>query len=374
MIPFNKPYYQDNTVDNLIHSLNTNHISGDGFYNKKVTDFFRKKYGFTNCLTTTSCTDALELISLTLNIKYGDEIIIPNYTFVSSANAFILRGAKIIFADSYNDNPNLDLLNCIKHINSKTKAILIVHYAGSAYDLEQLKYIKEKFPSLKIIEDAAQCINSYYNRKPLGSFGDFAAFSFHETKNISCGEGGLFVCKSKKDYLKAEIIREKGTNRKSFIRNEVDKYGWKKVGSSFLPSDILMSILFSQLEKIDEIQKKRNSLWRYYFKSLSEFNLDLLLPKIHKNSNHNSHIFYVILKEKKIRDELQNHLKRKKIFAVFHYTSLYTSEYFRDKKGELHLPNSERFSDCLLRLPLYHEMTFKEIDLIVYEIKSFLKM
>ena len=334
MIPFNKPYYQDNTVDNLIHSLNTNHISGDGFYNKKVTDFFRKKYGFTNCLTTTSCTDALELISLTLNIKYGDEIIIPNYTFVSSANAFILRGAKIIFADSYNDNPNLDLLNCIKHINSKTKAILIVHYAGSAYDLEQLKYIKEKFPSLKIIEDAAQCINSYYNRKPLGSFGDFAAFSFHETKNISCGEGGLFVCKSKKDYLKAEIIREKGTNRKSFIRNEVDKYGWKKVGSSFLPSDILMSILFSQLEKIDEIQKKRNSLWRYYFKSLSEFNLDLLLPKIHKNSNHNSHIFYVILKEKKIRDELQNHLKRKKILAVFHYTSLYTSEYFRDKKRE----------------------------------------
>jgi len=374
MIPFNKPYYQEKTINNLRYSLKTKHISGDGFFNEKVTDFFKQKYGFNYSLTTTSCTDALELISLTIDIKKGDEIIIPNFTFVSTANAFILRGAKIIFADSYFDNPNIDLKKCIHNINSKTKAILIVHYAGSAYDLDQLIYIKKKFPRIKIIEDAAQCINSFYNNKPLGLFGDFAAFSFHETKNISCGEGGLFVCKSEKDYKKAEIIREKGTNRKSFIRNEVDKYGWKKVGSSFLPSDILMSILYSQLEKIDEIQIKRNSLWEYYYNSISKLNLDLLLPRIDNNSNHNSHIFYVVLKEKKIRDKLQDYLKRKNIIATSHYTSLYTSEYFRDKKGKLNLPNSERFSDCILRLPLFHELTFKEIDFIVYEIESFLKI
>ena len=373
MIPFNKPYYTKSCKELALKTLDKGHLSGDGLFTKKVTNFFNKKFKFKYCLTTTSCTDALELIALTIGIKPGDEVIIPSYTFVSTVNPFLLRGAKVVFADSNENNPNINLDEVKKLINKKTKALVIVHYGGSGFDLIKLNGIRDLFPKLIIIEDAAQCINSHYMDIALGSFGDYAAFSFHQTKNISCGEGGLFVCKDEDNLKKAEIIREKGTNRTSFYRGEVDKYGWKNLGSSFLPSDLLMAILFSQLKNLNEIHTQRINQWDYYFKKLKELKDKINLPEIDINSNHNGHIFYIVLNSELQRDKLIKYLSKKKIKSTFHYSSLNNSKFFIEeyKNNILNLKNSNKFSKQLLRLPLYHELKFEQIDTVVNSIFDF---
>lgn len=370
MIQFNKPYYPSSAEEIMIDSLKSNHISGDGKYNKLVSDYFKNKFGFQYNLTTTSCTDALELISLTIGIKEGDEVIMPDFTFVSTANAFLLRGANIIFCDSLDNAPNINFNTIEKLITDKTKAIVIVHYAGVAFDLNKINEIKIKYPHIQIIEDAAQSINTFYQGKPVGSYGDFASFSFHETKNISCGEGGLFVCRSEKDFLKAEVIREKGTNRKNFIKGIVDKYTWKNLGSSFLPSDLLMSILYSQLLLIEDITTKRIELWNAYYYNLREVK-ELELPFLDKNCKHNGHIFYIILNSKFERDNLIESLKNSKVESTFHYQSLSNSDYFKGSiKKYTSLNNSIKYSDRLIRLPIYHELSLKDVEYICNKIKS----
>ena len=375
MIPFNRPHYGPKTIDYLKESIKSNHIQGDGVFTQKVQNFFEEKFDFKYNLTTTSCTDALELISLVLGVDSRDEIILPSYTFVSTANPFLLRGARLVFADSKADSPNIDLDHVKSLITKQTKAIIVVHYAGIAVDINQLLQIKKTYPDISIIEDAAQCINSYYKKTHLGKIGDFSAFSFHETKNLSCGEGGLFVCKTEENFLKAEIIREKGTNRKSFIRGEVDKYGRKNKGSSFLQSDILSAILFSQLQNLELIQKRRDFIWlRYYmaFKELNDKNL-VELPIFNSNNKHNSHIFYIITKSLKIRNNLISFLKMKKIQATFHYSSLHKSKFINYQTNKHDLINANKFSECLIRLPIFHELTDSEVNYIIKSVNLFFK-
>ena len=256
MLPFNKPYLAGNETHYIKQSVTSGKISGDGVFTRRCHDFFEKKYGFYKVLLTTSCTDALEMAAILLDIQPGDEIIAPSYTFVSTVNAFVLRGAKIIFADSSAESPNMDVNLVESLITSKTKAIVPVHYAGIACDMDPLIALAAKY-GIHIVEDAAQAIDSYYKGKVLGSIGTLAAFSFHETKNIISGEGGMLVINDKQFVGRAEIIREKGTNRSAFFRGEVDKYNWVDIGSSFLPSDLIAAFLYAQIEQLDVIQQKR---------------------------------------------------------------------------------------------------------------------
>ena len=264
-IPFNKPYLSGSETEYIKQSVYSGKISGDGIFTKKCHRFFEEKYGFRKTLLTTSCTDALEMSAILSNIKPGDEVIAPSYSFVSTVNAFVLRGAKIIFADSEVKTPNIDIEKVEELITQNTKVVVVVHYAGVACDLDPLFDLCCK-NNIKIVEDAAQAIDSYYKGIPLGSIGNFSAFSFHETKNIISGEGGLLVVNDSENIPRAEIIREKGTNRSAFFRGEVDKYTWVDIGSSFLPSDIIAAFLYAQLENIDTIQEKRKRNSRIIFK------------------------------------------------------------------------------------------------------------
>ena len=282
-ITFNKPYFTGNETKYIEEAVRSMKISGDGIFTKKCHSFFEEKYGFHHCLLTTSCTDALEMAAILIDINAGDEVIVPSYTFVSTANAFVLRGAKIVFADSLPDHPNMDTSKIEALITPKTKAIVPVHYGGVACDMDEIMSLAVKY-SLYVIEDAAQAIDSFYNGKPLGGIGHLAAFSFHETKNIISGEGGMLVVNDRKFVKRAEIIREKGTNRSQFFRGEIDKYGWVDLGSSFLPSDIIAAFLFAQLENID---KKRfnltchicrlKSIYLLFNYNIKNYNLNIIL-------------------------------------------------------------------------------------------------
>jgi dTDP-4-amino-4,6-dideoxygalactose transaminase len=315
------------------------------------------KYGFNKCLLTTSCTDALELAALLLDIKEGDEVILPSYTFVSTANAFALRGAKLVFADSNSLNPNIDANAIASLITPNTKVIVVVHYAGIACDMKTIMKIANKH-NIFVVEDAAQAIDAYYFKKPLGAIGHLAAFSFHETKNIQSGEGGMLVINDDSFSKKAEIIREKGTNRSAFFRGEVDKYGWVSVGSSFLASDITAAFLYAQFLHIDEIQKTRVKIWDKYnraFKVLSDKML-VTLPQLIEGATNNGHMYYLICKNVKQRDELIAFLKSNQVSAVFHYQSLHKSSYFAKQYKGQHLINADFYSDTLVRLPLFKSM------------------
>lgn len=373
MIPFNKPFYPTTSSEFIQDSLATNHISGDGKYSNKIKQFFEQKFRFRYNLMTTSCTDALELIALTIDLKKDDEVILPSYTFVSTANPFLLRGAKLIFADSCSDSPNINLDHVRQLITKKTKVIVIVHYAGIACDIQKLMKIKKDFSAIYIVEDAAQCVDSFYNGKPLGSFGDFSAFSFHETKNISCGEGGLFVCKEEVNYHKAEIIREKGTNRMSFIRGEVNKYGWKNIGSSFLPSDILAAILWAQLQEMDKIKSNRKKIWNNYYIGLEtlESTGKIIRPKFSTKVDHNAHIFYLITRNETERNQLIQFLSERLIKANFHYLSLHKSDFFKSKAINDFLPNSDKYMNCLVRLPLFNQMELTDSNKVIENIQVF---
>ncbi|WP_314927638.1 dTDP-4-amino-4,6-dideoxygalactose transaminase [Aeromonas piscicola] len=374
MIPFNKPYLHGREIVYIAQAVAAGKISGDGAFTKKCHDFFERRYGFKKALMTTSCTDALEMAALLLDIQPGDEVIAPSYTFVSTVNAFALRGANIIFADSYADHPNIDPEQIIKLINSKTKAIVVVHYAGVACDMDAIMAISKEY-NIPVVEDAAQAIDSYYKGKPLGSIGTFGTFSFHETKNIISGEGGLLAINDERYIHRAEIIREKGTNRSSFFRGEVAKYGWVDIGSSFLPSDIIAAYLYAQLENMETIQARRKAIWQRYYDKLSSVltNSGVSLPKIVEYATNNAHMFYLVCENIRQRTELIETLKNSNIHAVFHYLSLHSSEYYQGKYNGSSLPNADLFSDTLVRLPLFYELLDEQVDTICKSISDFVK-
>lgn len=374
MIGFNKPYLSGKEIEYISEAVASKKISGDGLFTKKCHDFFEKTYGFKKVLLTTSCTDALEMAAILLNVKEGDEVIAPSYTFVSTVNAFVLRGAKIVFVDSKTDNPNMDVSKIEALITPKTKVILPVHYAGIACDMDAIMALATKY-NLYVIEDAAQAIDSYYKGKPLGSIGHMAAFSFHETKNIISGEGGMLVINDEQFALRAEIIREKGTNRSQFFRGEVDKYGWVDIGSSFLPSDIIAAFLYAQLEQLAKIQTKRKAIWEHYYTALKPLEaLGIKLPTLPDYSTNNGHMFYVVCPNLDTRTQLIEHLKNENIHAVFHYLSLHKSEYYAKKHDGRELQHADYYTDGLLRLPFYFLLEEQDIALITQSILRFFKL
>jgi dTDP-4-amino-4,6-dideoxygalactose transaminase len=371
-IPFNKPFLTGNETKYIEEAVYSMKISGDGMFTKKCHTFFEDKYGFLKCLLTTSCTDALEMAAILIDIQAGDEVIMPSYTFVSTANAFVLRGAKIVFADSLPDHPNIDVSKVETLITSKTKAIVPVHYGGVACDMEEIMSLAKKH-SLFVIEDAAQAIDSFYKGKPLGGIGHLAAFSFHETKNIISGEGGMLVINDEQFAHRAEIIREKGTNRSQFYRGEVDKYGWMDIGSSFLPSDIIAAFLFAQLENIGSIQAKRISQWNKFYeklKPLADKNYFDIIKSSEEKTN-NGHLFALIMHDLEERTALLDFLKSNGILAVFHYLSLHKSPYYASKHDGRLLENCDRFSDTLIRLPFFYELSEEEIEFICSTISQY---
>ena len=366
MIPFNKPFLTGKETEYIKDSVQSGKISGDGMFTRKCHEFFEKKYGFPKVLLTTSCTDALEMCAILLDFQPGDEVIMPSFTFVSTANAFALRGAKIVFADSAPQNPNIDEQKLESLITSKTKAIVVVHYAGIACNMDEIIKLAEKY-NLFVIEDTAQAIDSFYKGRPLGSIGHLATFSFHETKNIVSGEGGMLVINDERFLKRAEIIREKGTNRSAFFRGEVDKYSWVDIGSSFLPSDIIAAFLYAQLENIEKIQNKRKKIWQKYYDGLKHLELQgfVKLPYIPEFATNNAHMFYLICHNLADRTALISALKQNNIMAVFHYLPLHTSTYFTAKHDGRQLPYADMYADCLVRLPLYYELQSDEQEAVI---------
>jgi dTDP-4-amino-4,6-dideoxygalactose transaminase len=373
-IGFNKPYITGNEARYILEAVSRKHLSGNGHFTKLCHLFFEEKFSFNKCLLTTSCTDALEMSALLLDIQPGDEVIVPSFTFVTTATAFILRGAKIVFADSEINHPNIDAAKIEALVTARTKAIVVVHYAGVACEMDAILAIAKKF-GLYVIEDAAQAISSFYKEKMLGTIGHLATFSFHETKNIISGEGGMLVVNHQPFEKRADIIWEKGTNRKAFFNGEVDKYGWVDLGSSFLPSEVIAAFLYAQLEKLETIQDKRKNIWNYYFENLTHLAVHghLKLPVIHPYASNNAHMFYLELNDEKSRDALILHLKKRDINAVFHYLSLHKSPFYSEKHGDRPLPMSDHFSQCLLRLPFYYELTQNDQDRVIEGVTSFFK-
>jgi len=372
IIPFNKPYLSGKETAYIQQAAAALKLSGDGIFTKKCHAFFESRYGFKKCMLTTSCSDALEMSALLADIKPGDEIIIPSFTFVSTANAFVLRGAKIVFADVEEKTGNLDATKIEELLTPRTRAIVPVHYAGVACDMDPIVRIAQQ-NNLMVIEDAAQAIDSFYKNKPLGSFGQFSAFSFHETKNVISGEGGMIVVNNEEYITRAEIIREKGTNRSQFFRGEVDKYGWVDIGSSFLPSEIIAAFLYAQLENLDDIQIKRKKIWQFYFDALSPLVAKgkFQLPFIPDYATNNAHMFYLLCNSLKERTSLIAYLKSRGIFAVFHYLSLHNSPFFKAKHDGRELPVCDRFADTLVRLPFFYELSEAETNYIVDSIHQF---
>jgi dTDP-4-amino-4,6-dideoxygalactose transaminase len=371
MIPFNKPYLTGKETHYIYDAVNSGKISGNGKYTQKCQLFFEDNYGFKKALLTTSCTDALEMAAILANVVEGDEVIVPSFTFVSTAIAFVRQGAKIVFADSYSNNPNIDADKIESLITNKTKAIIPVHYAGVACDMDKIMELASKY-NLLVIEDAAQAIDSYYIgkdgiKRALGSIGHLAAFSFHETKNIISGEGGMLTINDDRFIHRAEIIWEKGTNRAEFFRGEVNKYGWVDTGSSFLPSEIIAAFLWAQIENLDNIQDKRKNIWKRYFNNLKSEKLEkikILLPNCPDYATNNGHMFYITTNTIEERNKLIEQLKSNGFYAVFHYISLHSSPYYIDKHDDRILPNSDMFTDCLLRLPMFYDLQESEIDAI----------
>ena len=379
MIPFNKPYLTGKEMQYIEDAVKSGKISGNGLFTKKCQEFFEKEFGFKKTLLTTSCTDGLEMAAILADIKEGDEVIVPSFTFVSTALAFVRQGADIVFADSYSDNPNIDAGQLEALITEKTKAIVVVHYAGVACDMNKIMSIANKH-GIIVIEDAAQAIDSYYiskdgTKKALGSIGHLSAFSFHETKNIISGEGGMLCINDDRFIQRAEIIWEKGTNRSQFFRGEVDKYSWVDTGSSFLPSEIISAFLWAQIENMRDIQDKRIKIWNRYYEGLSSFEPVSIkkpkLPLVPEYATNNAHMFYLVCDNVDDRTRFIQHLKNKGILSVFHYLSLHKSSYYEKystRKSEL--PNSDMFSDCLVRLPLFYELTDEQVEYIIHTIKE----
>lgn len=376
MIPFNKPFLTGKEAHYMYQAVFTGKLSGNGVFTKKCQEFFEKKYGFKKCLMTTSCTDALEMAAILCDVKPGDEVIVPSYTFVSSALAFVRQGAKIVFADSCSDNPNIDAdkLECL--ITDKTKVIVPVHYAGVACDMDKIMEIANRH-NILVVEDAAQAIDSYYKEKPLGGIGHLGCFSFHETKNVTAGgEGGLLCVNDERFIRRAEIIWEKGTNRAEFFRGMVNKYGWVDTGSSFLPSEINSAFLWAQIESLDEIQARRKAIWEQYYEGLKDTAAKgfFTMPDMPIYATNNAHMFYFVCRNLEERTKLLAYLKENGILAVFHYLSLHLSCYYKDHaENTPELPNCDKFADCLIRLPMFYELKDEEVSTIINSIILFYK-
>ncbi len=372
MIPFNKPYLTGNEISYIQEVISSGKIASNGKFTAKSEHFFEERYGFKRALLTTSCTTALEMAALLVDIKPSDEIIVPSYTYVSTANVFEKLGGKVVFADACAEFPNLNPDKLEKLITPNTKAIVPMHYAGVSCDMERIMEIAERY-QLFVIEDAAMSINNTYGNKYIGSLGHFAAFSFHETKNISCGEGGLLVVNDQKFIERAEILRDKGTNRKQFLKGAVDKYEWVDIGGSFAPNEITAAYLFAQLEHLDVIQKKRLEIWNAYFKEFETIESHLIdIPKTPSYSKSNGHGFFIVCNSKEIRDSLIAFMAKKDIQLSFHYQALHQSKYYLSRNPEISLPNAEHFSDCLVRFPLFTDLQVQDVEQICREVREFL--
>ena len=365
MIPFNKPYFSGRELKYLEEVCHSTTMSGNGDFTKKCHTFFEQKYGFKKCLLATSGTDALEMCAMLCNLKPGDEVIVPSYTFVSTALAFLREGAKVVFADSSAENPNMEVEQIEPLINEKTKVIAVVHYAGVACDMDAIMALAEKH-NLLVVEDAAHCIDSFYKGRPLGSIGHLGAFSFHETKNISSGEGGMCVINDDRFVRRAEIIWEKGTNRAEFYRGMVNKYGWVDMGSSFLPSEFNAAYLWAQLEQLDDIQGKRKHIWNRYYEGLNgKIGNEVKLPYIPEYATNNAHMFYLLCPSLEYRTALMKFLKENDVQTTFHYLPLHSSKFYENKHDGRVLVNCDRYADTLIRLPLFYELSEWEIDKII---------
>jgi dTDP-4-amino-4,6-dideoxy-D-glucose transaminase len=374
MIPFNRPPYAGSEYIYIMDSIKSSKISGDGGFTKKCHRWLEERLGCRKVLLTTSCTHALEMAAILLDIKDGDEVIMPSYTFVSTANAFVLRGAKIVFVDIRPDTMNIDEGKIEEAITSRTKAIVPVHYAGVACEMDAIMDIAKRH-NLFVVEDAAQGMMSSYKGKALGTIGHLAAFSFHETKNYtSAGEGGLLLVNDERFMQRAEIIREKGTNRSQFFRGMVDKYSWVDIGSSYLMNDVSAAYLWGNLEKADEINLDRLSSWQKYHDGLKELENDdyLELPKIPNGCVHNAHMFYIKVKNLDERTKLIDYLKENDINVAFHYVPLHSAPAglkFGRFNGIDGFTTKE--SERLLRLPMYYDIKDKEIDIVIKAINEF---
>lgn len=370
-IPFNKPSFTGNELNYIKESVLNGQISGDGEFTKKCHELLKKQFGAKKVLLTTSCTHALELASLLIDLKEGDEVIVPSYTFVSTVNAFMLRGAKPIFVDIKPDTKNLNEDLIEEKITERTKAIFPVHYAGIACNMDKINTLAKKY-NLYVIEDAAQGVNAKYKDTYLGTIGTLGCYSFHETKNFISGEGGALVINDDRFIERAEIIREKGTNRSKFFRGEVDKYTWVDIGSSYLPSDLLAAFLYAQLESMNSINNKREQLYNNYLNSLKTLGSIIELPTIPNDCTPNFHMFYILVQNEHIRKELIDHLKKYSIFSVFHYVPLHISPMGKKlgyTKGDF--PVTENISNRILRLPFYNDLTIEEQNYVNSKIFDF---
>ena len=377
MIPFNKPFLTGKEAHYMYQAVYTGKLSGNGTFTKKCQQFFEEKYGFKKCIMTTSGTDALGMAAILCDVKPGDEVIVPSYTFVSSALAFVRQGAKIVFADSCENNPNIDADKIEALVTDKTKVIVPVHYAGVACDMDKIMDIAN-IHNLFVVEDAAQAIDSYYKGKPLGGIGHFGCFSFHETKNITAGgEGGLLCVNDDRFIRRAEIIWEKGTNRAEFFRGMVNKYGWVDTGSSFLPSEINSAFLWAQLENLKLIQNRRKHIWNLYYEGLKglEDKGIVKISDIPDFATNNAHMFYMVCRSLDERSALIDYLKQNEVYAVFHYLSLHKSDYYLNHGGaDIDLPNCDKYADQLIRLPMYYDLKDEEIEYIINKVQKFYNM
>lgn len=369
-IPFNKVWFTGCEEKYINECIAAGKTCGNGHFTKLCQDYFEHTLGSKKCLMTTSCTDALEMCALLADIGPGDEVIVPSYTFVSSALAFSRQGATVVFADSCADSPNIDPEKIESLITPRTKAIVPVHYAGIACDMDRIMDIAARH-NLIVIEDAAQGVDSFYDGKPLGSIGHLAAFSFHETKNVQCGEGGLLAINDDRFVKRAEMLWEKGTNRAEFFRGEVNKYGWVDTGSSFLPAEYVSAFLWAQIENIKDIQDARKSHWNAYYEGLKDVN-QIQLPMLPEYATNNGHAFFIICRSLAERSALIAFLKERGISSVFHYLSLHKSVYAQ-KQGwdKACLPEADKYTDRLLRLPMFKALQPQDIERVVNAVKEF---
>lgn len=374
MIPFNKAVYLPEAFEYVEDVVKSSKIAGDGKYTRLCSEWMEKNFNAKKVLMTTSCTAALEMAAILMNVEESDEIIMPSYTFVSTANAFVLRGAKCVFVDVRPDTMNIDENKIEAAITDRTKAIVVVHYAGVSCEMDKIMDIAKK-RKLFVVEDAAQGVMSTYKGKALGTIGDFGCYSFHETKNYTMGEGGALVINNEEYISRAEILREKGTNRSRFYRGEIDKYSWVDIGSSFLPSEFNVSYLFGQLEKAVDINENRLESWQYYYDNLKEYQAagKIELPNVPAECKHNAHMFYIKLKNIEQRSDFIEFMKANEIYCVFHYVPLHSSEagirYGRFNGQDIYTTLE---SNRLVRLPIFYDLKKEELELCIEKIKFFL--
>lgn len=367
MIPLHKPFISGNEIKFIEEVINSGKLSGNGKFTELCHQFFEKEFGFTHAKLTDSCTAALDMVSILLNISPGDEVIVPSFTYITSANPFVLKGAKIVYAESLPDNPNLDPAKLEELITKNTKVILAMHYGGIACEMDEIMQIANAH-NIWVVEDAAHSLGATYKDRYLGSIGHFGAFSFHATKNITSGHGGLLVINHPQFVERAEIIWEKGTNRKMFLEGEVNKYEWFDVGLSFYPSEITAAFLWAQLQNLEEINADRVNSWNYYYESLKDVP-QIMLPKIENHAKHNAHLFYLKAPNKEKRNTLLGELKKNGVMATFHYLPLHLSPFARTEET-LELPEAEKWADGLVRIPLYFRLTRRDQNTVIDHIKA----